>query len=185
MEITNPPLLVEPTENDSGAIYNTYIPTELVQLDLTNSFPIPNVQWFGFEIPNWQLPDSQVATRIQIEVKVGEKFAAASSTVIIMAGDSVFGWSPTPYDSIPITVLSGGCCVGNRGDFNDDGDDANILDLTYLVDFIFRGGDASSCPEEADINNDGTVSDILDLTFLVDFIFRGGAAPGPCLTSAR
>ena len=72
------------------------------------------------------------------------------------------------------------CCVGDRGDFNGDGDDANILDLTYIVDFIFRGGAESSCPEEADINNDGTPSNILDLTFIVDRIFRGGQPPDPC-----
>ncbi|MCH9024392.1 MAG: hypothetical protein IH931_03580 [candidate division Zixibacteria bacterium] len=72
------------------------------------------------------------------------------------------------------------CCLGNSGDLNDDGGDANILDLTYLVDYVFRGGPPSPCDEKADLNNDGTSSNILDLTFLVDFIFRGGPAPGPC-----
>jgi len=72
------------------------------------------------------------------------------------------------------------CCVGTRGDFNGDAADANILDLTYLVDRIFRGGPASPCPIEADINSDSTPSNILDLTFLVDRIFRGGLPPGPC-----
>lgn len=72
------------------------------------------------------------------------------------------------------------CCVGDRGDLNDDGDNANILDLTFAVDRIFRGGSASACPEEADVNADGTPHNILDLTFLVDRIFRGGPAPGPC-----
>lgn len=77
-------------------------------------------------------------------------------------------------------VVDMGCCVGNRGDFNGDGVDANILDLTYVVDRIFRGGSASVCPEEADINNDGIPSNILDLTFIVDRIFRGGQPPDPC-----
>ena len=75
-------------------------------------------------------------------------------------------------------VLS--CCVGDRGDLNGDGTDANILDLTFAVDRIFRGGSASNCSEEADINADGTPHNILDLTFLVDRIFRGGPPPGPC-----
>jgi len=72
------------------------------------------------------------------------------------------------------------CCQGNRGDANSDGANSNILDLTFLVDRIFRGGPAASCPEEADCNGDGTTSNILDLTFLVDRIFRGGPAAGPC-----
>lgn len=72
------------------------------------------------------------------------------------------------------------CCMGHHGDANSDGTDANILDLTYVVDFIFRGGLPSMCSGEADLNDDGTPSNILDLTYLIDFIFRGGPAPGPC-----
>ncbi len=80
------------------------------------------------------------------------------------------------------------CCVGNRGDANGDSTNANILDLTFLVDFIFRGsGDPGPCPNESDANGDNPeeepskLPNILDLTFLVDFIFRGGPPPGPCL----
>ena len=77
--------------------------------------------------------------------------------------------------------VGGGCCTGGRGDVNGDGINANILDLTFLVDRIFRGGDAPECDGEADLNGDGTPANILDLTFLVDRIFRGGVAPGGCL----
>jgi len=72
------------------------------------------------------------------------------------------------------------CCIVNRGDVNGDGADANILDLTFMVDRIFRGGPPSGCPKEADVNSNGSNPDVVDLTFLVDRIFRGGAAPGPC-----
>jgi len=73
-----------------------------------------------------------------------------------------------------------GCCHGLRGDFNSDGVYGNILDLTYSVDRIFRGGKQASCLGEADINADGSPADILDLTFLVNYIFRGGPAPYKC-----
>ena len=72
------------------------------------------------------------------------------------------------------------CCTGNRGDFNGDGSDANILDLTFLVDYIFRGGDMAGCPNEAELNLDSGSGNILDLTYLVDFIFRGGPVPLAC-----
>jgi plastocyanin len=77
--------------------------------------------------------------------------------------------------------IGGFCCVGNRGDVNSDGLDANILDLTFLVDVIFRGGPDPNCDGEADIDGDGTPANIIDLTSLVDAIFRGGANPGACL----
>jgi len=79
------------------------------------------------------------------------------------------------------SVHADACCIGNRGDINGDDTDANILDLTYLVDYIFRGGPAPGCPNEADVNSDGTSANILDLTFLVDRVFRGGPAPGACI----
>lgn len=72
------------------------------------------------------------------------------------------------------------CCFGGRGDLNGDNSNSNILDLTFIIDLIFRGGVQATCPGEADINSDGTPSNILDLTYIVDFIFRGGSAPPKC-----
>lgn len=73
------------------------------------------------------------------------------------------------------------CCIGQVGDVNNDGDDANILDLTYLTDFIFRGGPDLSCAEEGNFDQDaeGDVN-IIDLTYLIDLLFRGGPAPPDC-----
>jgi len=86
----------------------------------------------------------------------------------------------TPFPAGEIRGQLVTCCQGNRGDVNFDGTNTNILDLTYMVDFIFRGGPRPRCPEEADCNSDGTGGNILDLTFLVDRIFRGGPPAGPC-----
>lgn len=73
------------------------------------------------------------------------------------------------------------CCVGNRGDANGDGTDANVLDLTYLIDYLFRGGTLVECTEEGNMNSDPNENiDIFDLTFLIDAIFRGGPQPGAC-----
>lgn len=88
--------------------------------------------------------------------------------------------SETSWPELSVTYLPPPCCIGLRGDFNGNGVNADVIDLTYLIDDIFRGGPASPCPEEADINNDGKISTILDLTFLIDVIYRGGAAPDSC-----
>ena len=93
------------------------------------------------------------------------------------------GASWTPFSNPLVAYIGGGCCTGpRRGDMNSDGADANILDLTFMVDRIFRGGAAPTCPEESDVNHDCVSHNILDLTFLVDRIFRSGPAPAPCPT---
>ena len=73
------------------------------------------------------------------------------------------------------------CCEGIRGDVDKDGNDASIIDLSFLVDYIFRGSNnPGPCEEESDVNADGDPANILDLTYVIDRIFRGGPAPVPC-----
>ncbi|MGH8015299.1 MAG: hypothetical protein ACREBV_03825, partial [Candidatus Zixiibacteriota bacterium] len=59
------------------------------------------------------------------------------------------------------------------GDCNNDGL-VNILDLTFTVDYIFRGGPGPIPFGIGDANCDGTSMQILDLTYLVDRFFRNG-----------
>lgn len=75
------------------------------------------------------------------------------------------------------------CCIGNRGNVDSDIDDlVNVLDLTYLIDRLFRGGPPPVCVEEANLDGDpDNLMNVLDLTFLIDRLFRGGPPPGPCL----
>ena len=86
-------------------------------------------------------------------------------------------------DLTPQGTIETYCCVGMRGDANGDSLSANIIDLTFIVDFIFRGSNESGlCFEASDVNGDESLSspNILDLTYLVDFIFRGGPQPVDC-----
>jgi len=74
------------------------------------------------------------------------------------------------------------CCIGIRGDLNGDGQEGKVLDLTYMINDIFRGGPPPACLMEGDLNIDGQPSTVLDLTYLVNWIFRGGPAAGACGT---
>lgn len=92
-----------------------------------------------------------------------------------------FVFNPGQEDTNGDGIGDACCCIGIRGDVNGDGAFfPNILDLNYVVNYIFRGGRKPPCPHEADLNGDGTCCNILDLNFLVNYIFRGGPAPGPC-----
>ncbi len=100
-----------------------------------------------------------------------------------ITGTWLYGWTALWCDGY-LSELSPQCCVGVRGDVNGDGTDVNVLDLTFIVNRIFRGGPAASCPAEGDLNSDGTTTNVLDLTYCVNRIFRGGPLPGPCAALA-
>ncbi len=110
-----------------------------------------------------------------------------------MATDTVYYWKVRAADMnggetwssetfsfyTPATVIPG-CCIGTRGNVNNDPEDQiDISDLTFFVDYMFSGGPEPECFEEGDANGDEGL-DISDITFLVDYFFGGGPAPGPC-----
>jgi hypothetical protein len=70
-----------------------------------------------------------------------------------------------------------GCC-GERGDVDHDGS-VNIVDVTYLVAFLFHGGPLPPCMEEADIDGISGIN-VADLTYFVDYLFYFGSAPPDC-----
>ncbi len=69
-----------------------------------------------------------------------------------------------------------GCCK-LRGDADGSGA-RNVADLTYSVNFLFKGGPPPVCYEEGDADGSGAVN-VADLTFLVNYLFKGGPNP-PC-----
>jgi hypothetical protein len=81
------------------------------------------------------------------------------------------------YLMVRLRLCCDGCC-NLRGDVNNDGI-VNVADLTYLVNFLFKGGPKPPCLEEADVNGDGVVN-VADLTYMVNYYFKGGPAPKPC-----
>ncbi len=85
------------------------------------------------------------------------------------------------YTPLILTKTIGTCCIGVRGNVNNDISDAiDISDLVYLVAFMFQGGASPVCFEEADIDGSAAI-DISDLVYIVAFMFQGGAQPASCL----
>jgi len=82
---------------------------------------------------------------------------------------------------VPSQCFLPDCCSGIRGDVNGDGNNGNILDLNFLVNYIFRmSGNPGPCAGESDVDGDGTSANIVDLNFMVDRIFRGGTEMPLC-----
>lgn len=95
-----------------------------------------------------------------------------------------FGTHSTPpsWDGPHCYPIIGSCCVGQRGNVDGDPEDQlDIADLVYLGDYMFNGGPAPPCWDEADIDGDGgSVIDISDLVYMLEFMFNGGPPPPDC-----
>jgi uncharacterized protein (TIGR02145 family) len=74
---------------------------------------------------------------------------------------------------IIILITSAISFAGDCGDVNNTGT-VNIQDLTYLINFLYKGGPAPFCC--GDVNGSGAVN-IADITYLINYLYKGGPAP--------
>ncbi len=78
------------------------------------------------------------------------------------------------------------CCLnrGNADGVISGGIPVNVADLTFLVNYIFKGGIESPCLEEGNVDGmdggGGLLINVADLTYLVNYVFKGGNAPPSC-----
>lgn len=140
-------------------------------------------------IVSWNSPGEGIVHRLyenDLGIFSGKEVSLALSQAT--AGDYIYDLqvcndcdcSARSNSLLVVVADSTGCCIGNTGNIDGDpGDNTDISDLTYIVNYIFLGGLPPSCWEESDFTLDGA-TDISDLTYLVDYIFGGGAPPPPC-----
>jgi len=71
-----------------------------------------------------------------------------------------------------ITVISGTYICGDV----DRNGSINVLDLTYLIGYLYLEGDPPDPPESGDVDNSG-LHNVLDLTYLIRYLYMDGEAP--------
>ncbi len=64
---------------------------------------------------------------------------------------------------------------GIYGDTNND-DAINILDVIYIINFIYKHGPEAIPPHVANVNGDEAIN-ILDVVYLINYIYKGGPEP--------
>ena len=69
------------------------------------------------------------------------------------------------------------CCdtIDGAGDADDNGL-VNILDITMLIDHLYRSGPEPYCYYQGDPDGNGVIN-ILDITYLINFLYRSGPEP--------
>ncbi|MEW5925109.1 MAG: dockerin type I repeat-containing protein, partial [Candidatus Zixiibacteriota bacterium] len=58
----------------------------------------------------------------------------------------------------------------------DGNESVNILDVSFLITYIYRGGTAPDPLESADVNASGSIN-ILDVTYLISYLYKSGPEP--------
>ncbi|PKK82194.1 MAG: hypothetical protein CVT49_15030 [candidate division Zixibacteria bacterium HGW-Zixibacteria-1] len=111
-------------------------------------------------------------------------YTGLNSSAVI--GLSAMGCTATPYLDTglpPENIVNNSTAVMFRvapdpvgsGDVNGDGA-VNILDVTALISYLYKGGQAPEPLEAADPNCSGNVN-LLDVTYLISYLYKGGPAP--------
>ncbi len=176
-------------QNQAPLAFSLLSPADNV--DIEDS--LPQFTWeeaIDVDIADQVVYDFQLATDSEFTA-IAREFAGLGSTSLLLQTPLDMGltyyWRVTARDGLSAQTVSietfqfyaqpPTCCVV-RGDVNSSGDVA-VDDLTFLVDFLFRGGSAPICDVHGDLNNDGNTN-VTDLTYMVDFLFRGGPSPVDC-----
>ena len=61
------------------------------------------------------------------------------------------------------------------GDANGD-ESINLMDITFLISYLYKQGPSPVYPNNADANGDCTIS-LLDITYLISYLYKGGPPP--------
>ncbi|SYZ74405.1 exported hypothetical protein [Candidatus Zixiibacteriota bacterium] len=72
---------------------------------------------------------------------------------------------------VPMMISFASVC----GDANRNGV-INILDVSHVINYLYKSGSPPIPPQSADVNLSGSVN-ILDATYLIDYLYRSGPAP--------
>lgn len=180
-------LIIEPAfAQDSGAVNDTL----WYQLAIINDGVYPDSFSLATSGNIWPGSIWNTATDTII---VASPLLLPDSTFTFQVNIIIQGSLEGDYDSIVVTAISlSDTSISSSafllavstgpppyicGDVNYDGVFQGIIELTYLVDFVFRSGPAPPYEAAADVDGNGEFQGILELTYLVDFVFRSGPAP--------
>jgi hypothetical protein len=77
-------------------------------------------------------------------------------------------------DTSQVHIIDGSVTVGYAamGDFDGNGIGPDIVDLIYLVRYMFQGGPALECVATSDCDGNGQGPDIADLICWVTWMFQ-------------
>lgn len=136
---------------------------------LEQTTPDPSTSSATGEEINWQVISSG-----------GNTATSTSFSLSGTVGQTATGYSENPSFGLSHgfwQTSSAGCCM-RRGDVDGNGR-ADVLDVDYFIEWLFRVGPAPGCIDEADVDGNGR-GDVLDVDYFIEYLFRSGPDLVPC-----
>ena len=141
------------------------------------SIPAGEISSYDFEAENIN-PENPV----QFRLMSGPGSIDSVTGVWSYFPDSILGWTeatlelgvrgycqcPT-FRTVPLVVR--GICGNVNGDLA-----VNILDVAYLLSYLYKGGAEPPLLISGDVNQSGGIN-ILDVSYLISYLYKNGAAP--------
>jgi len=101
---------------------------------------------------------------------VSHQWAAGGTYNVKTQAKDKWGFKTAWSSGLPVTISS-----YVPGDANGSGA-VNILDCTFLINYLYKGGPAPDPDAAGDANCNGAIN-ILDATYLINYLYKSGPAP--------
>jgi len=128
-----------------------------------------------YKITGGALPDGLVLDTLTGHIS-GRPLEWGAFSFDIYAKDRMSSYNETR--TFTLTVTEGGYVSGDA----DHSSSVSILDVTYLINFLYKGGPEPTIPDAGDPDASCAMN-ILDVTYLINFMYKDGPIPQPgCVT---
>jgi hypothetical protein len=95
--------------------------------------------------------------------------------IIFILGPTNGSWRYCGWNIDDLEVYGYKCAIWICGDVNDD-TKINLLDVSYIIASLYRGGPKPDPIQSADVNGDGKMN-LLDVSYIINFLYRHGPVP--------
>lgn len=113
---------------------------------------------------------------IEMAYDISEVAAHERTVYIRWTMGETNSWAPFCGWNIDAVQVSGyECHIPICGDADGDAT-INILDIVYLINYIYKSGPTPEPVEMTDVNHDESVN-ILDIVFLINYVYKSGPEP--------
>lgn len=161
-------VVIDPKQDSIGIYFNTILEgsTYDTTQDVNNDgekddvikIPLPYVGDYQIRV----IPQDTGHFSLGIRIDGNDQVLLASN-VVIADTDTTFSYQA----EVLVTV---------RGDVNKD-NKKNLTDIIYLVNYVFKGGQAPDPVDLGNVNCSSGAPNLTDIIYMVNYVFKGGKAP--------